>query len=409
MHTEETRVSIASIDRVLAAGVGARRFPAALEARFEQDTGLARSRYLATSGAIALSLNVLFLVADYVVLPDVFRLAIFIRLGVVDLLGFAACAIVWRNPRPWLREGLDAGTVALTAAGFLGLYLSSRSPLVVHAHYAVVLVLIFPNIIQRLRFPYAVACSAVVIAMCAFAIPRLEAMPGAAAFLAILILATAAILSLVANWRFEHDERRRYLEHLREILVGEQLAQINRELGAASVLDPLTGLGNRRRLDQFVDALWLARRGRHGPIAFLMIDIDFFKNFNDEYGHQAGDECLKAVAGLIRQRLRPGRDLAVRYGGEEFLVVLPDTDAGEATEIAEGVRTAIERRAITRPPVASGNVVTVSIGVAVVWPDDTATSAPGIAAADAAMYAAKQHGRNCVWPRPAGTSTPPAP
>lgn len=406
---QETPVSISAIDRVLAGGVGASRFPAALEARFEQDTGLARSRYLAISGAIALSLNVLFLIADYFVLPDVFGLAVFIRLAVVDLIGFTACAIVWRNPRPWLREGLDAGTVILTVIGFLVLYLSSRNPLAVHAHYALVLVLIFPNIIQRLRFPYAVACSTVVIALCAAAIPRIEGMPGAAAFLAILTLATAAILSLVANWRFEHDERRRYLEHLREILVGEQLAQINRELGAASVLDPLTGLGNRRRLDQFVDALWLARRGKHGPIAFLMIDIDFFKSFNDEYGHQAGDECLKAVAALIRQQLRPGRDIAVRYGGEEFLIVLPDTDLGEAIEIAERIRGAIERRAITRPSVESGNVVTVSIGAAVVSPDDAMTSAPGIAAADTAMYAAKQHGRNCVWPRPetAGSSNPP--
>ena len=391
-------VSIADIDRLLASEVRPFAFPAGLESRFETDTGLARSHYLATSGAIALSLNVLFLMADYIVLPDVFKLAIFIRLGVVDVPGFAACAVVWRNPRPWLREALDAGTVVLAAAGFLALYLASRSPLVVHAHYALVLVLIFPNIIQRLRFPYAVACSAAVIALCAAAIPHIESMPGPAAFFAILTLTTAAVLSLHANWRFESDERRRYLEHLREILVGEQLAAINRDLSAASVMDPLTGLGNRRRLDQFVDTLWLAGRGRHGPVGFLMIDIDFFKSFNDEYGHQAGDECLKAVAALIQQQLRPGRDLGVRYGGEEFLVVLPDTDLTEAIALAEGIRAAIERRAISRPPAATGEVVTVSIGAAVVRPDDTETSAPGIAAADAAMYAAKQHGRNCVWP-----------
>ncbi|MCW5693169.1 MAG: diguanylate cyclase [Pseudolabrys sp.] len=392
------QISTAAIDQVLSAPHWSLRFPPALEARFERDTGAARSRYLATSGAIALSMNVLFLVADYFVLPDVFKLAILVRLGIVDLLGFTACAVVWRNPRPWLREALDAGTIVLAAAGFLGLYLASHSPLVVHAHYAVVLVLIFPNIIQRLRFPYAVACSAAVIVLCAAAVPRIHGMPAAAAFFAILTLATAAILSLHANWRFEQDERRRYLEHLREILIGEQLAGINRELSAASVLDPLTGLGNRRRLDQFVDALWLAGRGRHGPVGFLMIDIDFFKSFNDEFGHQAGDECLKAVAALIQQQLRPGRDLGVRYGGEEFLVVLPDTDLTEAIGIAEGIRASIESRAIARPLAATGDVVTVSIGAAVVRPDDTETSAPGIAAADAAMYAAKQHQRNCVWP-----------
>lgn len=402
-------LSVADIDRLLTLRVRPVMFPAELEARFEQDTGAARGRYLALSGAIALSLNVFFLAADSIMLPDVFWLAVLVRLGVVDLPGFAACAVVWRNPRPWLREGLDAGTIILAVTGFLALYLASASPLVVHAHYALVLVLIFPIIIQRLRFPYAVACSAVIIALCAAAIPHIHAMPGAAAFFAILTLATAAILSLVANWRFEQDERRRYLEHLREILIGEQLAGINRELSAASVLDPLTGLGNRRRLDQFVDALWLARRGKHGPIAFLMIDIDFFKSFNDEYGHQAGDECLKAVAALIQERLRRGRDLAVRYGGEEFLVVLPDTNLGEAVDIAERIRASIEGRAITRPPRETGSVVTVSIGAAVVWPDDSPSSTPGIAAADAAMYTAKQHGRNCVWPRPDAAADPPLP
>ena len=404
-RSSANRLSVTEVDGLLASRIRPAMFPAPLEARFEQDTGAARARYLAISGAVALSLNVFFLAADYIVLPDVFRLAIFIRLGVVDLLGFAACAMVWRNPRPWLRESLDAGTVVLSAAGFLVLYLASQSPLAVHAHYALVLVLIFPNIIQRLRFPYALGCSAVIIALCAAGIPRIHAMPGAAAFFAILTMTTAAILSLHANWRFEQDERRRYLEHLREILIGEQLAGINRELSAASVLDPLTGLGNRRRLNQFVDALWLAQRGRHGPVGFLMIDIDFFKSFNDEYGHQAGDECLRAVAALIQQQLRPGHDLGVRYGGEEFLVVLPDTELAEAIAIAERFRGAIENRAIPRPPAPTGNVITVSVGVSVIRPDDSATSGPGIAAADAAMYVAKQHGRNRVWPSPAASET----
>ena len=102
-----------------------------------------------------------------------------------------------------------------------------------------------------------------------------------------------------------------------------------------------------------------------------MIDIDYFKNFNDEYGHQAGDACLKIVAEIAKRQLRAGKDLAVRYGGEEFLFVLPDTPLGEAIQVAERIRSAIERRALERPHADTGDVVTVSIGVSIVSPDDT--------------------------------------
>ena len=399
---QDEPVSIASVDRVLAAGFRMLRFPPALEARFEKDTGRSRSRYLAISAAILLSLNVFFIFRDREVIGDVYSLALLVRFGIVVPLGYAGCLIVWTNPRPWLREGLDAALVVLVVGALLYLYLSSRSPLAAHAHYSLVVLLIFPNIIQRLRFWYALTASTTAIVLCAVAIPHIEAMPAAAVYGAILTLATVTTLSLIANWKFEHDERRRYLLDLRERLLGEQLSDINRELSAASVLDPLTGLGNRRRLEQFVQALWLARRGRRGPVAFLMIDIDFFKSYNDEYGHQAGDACLKIVAEITAQQLRAGKDLAVRYGGEEFLIVLPDTELNDAIAVGERIRSQIERRAIARPHAPSGDVVTVSIGVATVSPDETEDSSAALGIADAAMYAAKQQGRNLVWPRPAG-------
>ncbi len=409
MHMQDNTVSVLSVERVLATGFRALRFPPAIEARFEADTGLARSRYLALAGAVALILNAFFLLRDWTIIHDVFTLALIVRLGVVEPLGLTACALVWTNPRPWLRELLAVTSILIAVGAFLYLYASSDSPLAPHAQYALVVVLIFPNIIQRLRFWYALAGPTVALTLCAVVIPHIHAMPSPVAYGVILTMTAATVLSLIANWQFEHNERRLYLLNLRETLIGEDLADANRELSAVSVVDPLTGLGNRRRLDQFVEALWLARRGKHGPIAFLMIDIDFFKSFNDEYGHQAGDECLKAVAAIIQQGLRRSRDLAVRYGGEEFLAVLPDTDLGEAVNIAERIRASIEGRAITRPPRETGSVVTVSIGAAVVWPDDSPSSMPGIAAADAAMYVAKEHGRNCVWPRPGAAADPKLP
>ena len=395
---QDEPVSTAGIDRVLAREFRMLRFPPALEARFESDTGRARAHYLAVSAAILLSLNIFYIARDRTVIGDVYSLALFVRFGLIVPLGFAGCAVVWFNPRPWLREGLDAALVVFIVGALLYLYTSSRSPLAAHAHYSLLVLLIFPNIIQRLRFWYAMSSSVLAIALCAVAFPRIEAMPEPAVYGAILTLATATVLTLIANWQFEHDERKHYLVNLRDILRGELLTAVNRDLTAVSVLDPLTGLGNRRRLDQFVETLWVARHEQRKPVAFLMIDVDFFKSFNDEYGHQAGDTCLKALAEIVQQQLRIGTDLAVRYGGEEFLVVLPGTYMATAIAVADRIRGAIERLAIAHVKSPAAPVVTVSVGVAVVSPDETDNCSTAITAADIAMYTAKQLGRNRVWP-----------
>jgi diguanylate cyclase (GGDEF)-like protein len=321
-----------------------------------------------------------------------------VRFGLIVPLGFVGCVVVWCNPRPWLREGLDAALVVFIVGALLYLYTSSRSPLAAHVHYSLVVLLIFPNIIQRLRFWYALSASVLAIALCAAAIPHIEAMPAAAVYGAILTLTTATGLTLIANWQFEHDERRLYLINLRELLVRKQLSDVNRELSAVSVLDPLTGLGNRRRLEQFIEALSVGRRTSQRPVALLMIDIDFFKGFNDQYGHQAGDACLRTVAQIAQHQLRAGTDLAIRYGGEEFLIVLADTQLDAAIAVAERIRSAIERRALARPHAPSGDVVTVSIGAAVTSPAAGESYSAAIAAADLAMYTAKEKGRNRIWP-----------
>ncbi len=182
---------------------------------------------------------------------------------------------------------------------------------------------------------------------------------------------------------------------LREMQV--QLEASNLELQRISCQDGLTGIYNRRHFDTFLENEW-ARASRDGAsISLILCDIDYFKPYNDHYGHQAGDDCLQRVARVFRDLLQRPADLVARYGGEEFVVVLPRTDPEGAYVIAESMRARVERLALPHDYARGFNVVTVSLGVATLRPTPKNRLQDLIAQADRALYQAKQQGRNrCV-------------
>ncbi len=192
----------------------------------------------------------------------------------------------------------------------------------------------------------------------------------------------------------------------REAERAAELHEANRKLAVLSITDGLTGLANRRRFDDVLAEEWL-RASRHArPLALLMIDVDHFKKFNDHYGHQAGDECLKSIAGVLQSCARRAGDLAARYGGEEFALVLADTGAEAAQGLAESIRVSIEK--LGTPHVLSpSGVVTVSIGAAAMAPGPNQVAVPLLHSADMALYRAKTDGRNRVVLAPA--APPPGP
>ncbi|MCG7598789.1 diguanylate cyclase [Halomonas sp. McH1-25] len=160
--------------------------------------------------------------------------------------------------------------------------------------------------------------------------------------------------------------------------------------------DPLTGLANRRLFDQHLsDTLKLTQR-RSQPMSLLMIDIDFFKIYNDRLGHPAGDSCLKAIADAMQRQFSQPAQLVARTGGEEFSVILPGISATLAARQANNLRLAIEALGLPHPAGEASAVVTVSIGVGYVSPEQPRSTQELIDAADAALYAAKQTGRNRV-------------
>jgi diguanylate cyclase (GGDEF)-like protein/PAS domain S-box-containing protein len=169
------------------------------------------------------------------------------------------------------------------------------------------------------------------------------------------------------------------------------------ELATQATTDSLTGLGNRRRFDEHLEAEWVRARRAGTCLSILMIDVDQFKKFNDQYGHQAGDQCLQSLATVLAKHvMRPG-DLAARYGGEEFALILPNTEAAGCAQVGERVCQAIRALGLVHEWNLPSRRVSVSLGGATAWPRDLRGSGEWpalIEAADGALYMAKDSGRN---------------
>ncbi len=162
--------------------------------------------------------------------------------------------------------------------------------------------------------------------------------------------------------------------------------------------DGLTGIANRRRFDAFLEEQWNRSRRYRQPVSLLFIDVDLFKDYNDHYGHVAGDECLRRIGKCLTDLCRRPDDLAARYGGEEFCIILGNTGSGPAGQLGEAARAAIENLSIPNKYGVHPTSLTVSVGVATHYPSDTGNDRPEqlVEAADRATYKAKKTGRNRV-------------
>lgn len=175
-----------------------------------------------------------------------------------------------------------------------------------------------------------------------------------------------------------------------------QVVRQRRLLEHLAHMDGLTELANRRRFDETYAAEWQrATRHRH-PLSVALLDIDAFKQYNDHYGHPAGDRALRAVARVASSAMRRPSDLAARYGGEELVVLMPETDAAQAMYVAESIRETVAQLLIPHERSSAGQVLTVSIGGATLSPAGNDTAAALFEAVDDALYRAKEAGRNRV-------------
>jgi len=228
----------------------------------------------------------------------------------------------------------------------------------------------------------------------------------------VLILLCGALVSRVRRCRKNEkeealqravEEKTRELQEANRLLEmrTQQLEALNSRLELLSTQDPLTGAANRRRFGGSLCTEW-ARAQRHGQqVVLLMADIDHFKAYNDAHGHVRGDECLRRITEILLGHFRRVEDLVARYGGDEFAVLVPDTDLATAEEMADAVRQEIEELGLAQGDASPRPVVTLSFGIAAVRPVDGLSPSDLVAMADGALYRAKALGRNriVVWGR----------
>ncbi|MBU7586792.1 MAG: GGDEF domain-containing protein [Nostoc sp. TH1S01] len=160
------------------------------------------------------------------------------------------------------------------------------------------------------------------------------------------------------------------------------------------MVDQLTQIANRRRFDSELEYVWQYFVREQGYVSLLLCDIDYFKQYNDTYGHAAGDDCLRLIAQVLQQTVKRSTDLAARYGGEEFVVILPNTDSNGAFQVAQEIHQAIKNLHIPHAASIVKPYVTLSIGIATVIPQLNMTSLNLIEVADEALYLAKAKGRD---------------
>ena len=176
----------------------------------------------------------------------------------------------------------------------------------------------------------------------------------------------------------------------------QELIKLQKELEELSFKDGLTGVANRRMFDSVIETEWLKARQNKQPLSLIIIDIDFFKEYNDFYGHLQGDDCLKQVAETLYNVKARSRDFFGRFGGEEFIMLLPEADENAAWSIAERCRQALFKKQIPHEQSKVSQLLTISLGVSTMIPSHDDEHNELISRADKQLYQAKQKGRNCI-------------
>ncbi len=336
-------LTIEAIDREIAGGFRTLVFSPTIERGFEDGRHEERVRSFVKSGLMATILYDLFLVSDAQMIPDAFGSAVLVRLGIFTPLFLLSIFVVTRVRSRHLRESI-ATVLSIFSVFLVMLILSmSKSPDTTTYQYGAVLIMLFSSLVIRLRIRYSITALVVSIVIQLIAIKHLPGTSPKIFQSQVIFFLTAGIMMAVSAYMLEHEQRLGYLLGLRSTLLNKQLEQ-------AARLDPLTGLGNRRYLSAVLDTALAKGAAKAKRVSALLLDIDYFKRFNDAYGHQAGDRCLQQIGDCVRVACASfAGATAIRFGGEEFLVFLDGSDSAVARLMAQHIQLLIRAKAVPHP------------------------------------------------------------
>ncbi|MCH8180426.1 MAG: diguanylate cyclase [Proteobacteria bacterium] len=378
-------------------------FPADMERQFLRDGAAMRAQHFLLSGLIALLVYNGFLLADYLMARDVFWLAVVLRLLVFTPISLLVLYLFHRGALPWLWRDSPLAVDVLALLGGLGAALSlgillvvSHSPLIFFYPVGFIVVITYGNVVQRLRFWFAAAFTGLLLVIYVASVMGTPSFPPRLLWTVSSLVLSVAAFTLSATYFLERDERRRYLLTLREKGLVQDLSLLHTRLRRASHIDALTGMHNRRHMQEHLALLWERATREASALSVLLVDIDHFKKFNDRYGNPAGDACLQQVGQALQGCQRRSGDVVGRHGGEEFMVLLPHTDAAFAVGVAERIRQAVEALNIRHESSTTALHLTVSVGVASCVGGQLRGTETLLAAADQALKQAKLEGRNRV-------------
>jgi diguanylate cyclase (GGDEF)-like protein len=391
-------LAIAEIDRISRKGFQRLSLPEPLEGGFEQSTSVQRAARLWVEGLIAIGFFNIYVIADYVIRGGVSWFPLQVRLCIITPI-----ALLINLSMRWSRNKIYREASIALASGLIGvthLYLESDTSATSSAYAQVGLIstVIFVNVVMRLQFMYALGASAFLLTSDLVFIHHDHLLNASEKLLGITLAVCAISMTVVANYSVGREERLGYLMRLRSEIQTRELSFLNLELQKISYIDNLTGLANRHSYELQFAKLWREAVGSRTCLSAIVIDIDHFKMTNDTGGHLYGDRVLVRVASLLLQSLRCKDDFAARFGGEEFVVLLPGATQEGAIIVAERIRKLVEVAGSPALPEPGSHVrlSTVSCGVASCWPSESSCREDLLDSADKALYQAKAAGRNQV-------------
>jgi diguanylate cyclase (GGDEF)-like protein len=343
------------------------------------------------SAAIFFWLNVM---ADAILRPEVFAISLTVRTIYIGIYIPAVLAVFrWSKNFRMLDMMLPMGAFIVNAI-WLWLILLSSSPLLSKFMFVPLIIIIIANLVVQACFWPALVNSLLMATVTLFGIYHLNHEHHEPVVVFFMVYLPVFLFSIFIAWNNTLDKRRIFLRSVMDELLRIELSQANEIISKLAHTDPLTGTYNRRHFEIELNREVIRAQRSGQPVSLLVMDIDHFKNINDQHGHDAGDNVLKALTVTVQKELRES-DLLIRYGGEEFVALLIDTPLIAAQQVAERIRHSLAQCEVSLNCGEASLHFTVSIGVAQLN-TQTHDAAALFKAADRAMYVAKNNGRNQV-------------